>query len=159
LGLEVAKEHGAHDPEDEYDFHQEIKTLDTSEAMEDWLLCKMIGFLNGIQLAKNTESQGAVERAEVFIENYYYKDITLQDVAARAGMNATYFSMLFKERTGTTYIKYLTNVRIKKAKELLLNGGKVKEVSEQVGYHSYRHFTEVFKKHTGVSPGLYRVKK
>ncbi len=124
LGLEVAKEHGCQNPEDYNDLHQEIKILDTAEAMENWLLCKMISFLNGIQLAKNTESQGAVERAEVFIENYYYKDITLQDVAARAGMNATYFSMLFKETTGTTYIKYLTNVRIKKAKELLLNGGK-----------------------------------
>ncbi|PAF19376.1 response regulator transcription factor [Terribacillus saccharophilus] len=159
LGLEVAKEHGAQDPGDDYDFHREIRTLDTSEAMENWLLFKMISFLNGIQQAKNKESQGAVERAEVFIENYYHKDITLQDVAARAGMSATYFSMLFKETTGTTYIKYLTNIRIEKAKKLLLNGGKVKEVSEQVGYHSYRHFTEVFKKHTGVSPGLYRVKK
>jgi two-component system, response regulator YesN len=159
LGLEVAKEHGAQDIGCEYDFHQEIKTLDTSEEMENWLLFKMIRFLNGIRLAKNTESQGAVERAKVFIENYYYKDITLQDVAARAGVNATYFSMLFKETTGTTYIKYLTNLRIEKAKGLLLNGRKVKEVSEQVGYHSYRHFTEVFKKHTGVSPGLYRVKK
>ena len=119
----------------------------------------MISFLGGIRQAKQTASQGTVEWAKVFLENHYHKDITLQDVAARAGMNTTYFSMLFKETTGTTYIKYLTSLRIEKAKELLLDGGKVKDVSEKVGYHSYRHFTEVFKKHTGISPGLYREKQ
>ncbi|MFS0561987.1 helix-turn-helix domain-containing protein [Terribacillus sp. 179-K 1B1 HS] len=157
LGLEVAKENGAQVPG--YDYYQEIKTLDTSEEMENWLLSKMISFLDGIRQAKQTAIQGTVEWAKVFLENHYHKDITLQDVAARAGMNTTYFSMLFKETTGTTYIKYLTSLRIEKAKELLLDGGKVKDVSEKVGYHSYRHFTEVFKKHTGISPGLYREKQ
>ncbi|MFP7477260.1 response regulator [Terribacillus saccharophilus] len=159
LGLEVAKENGAHDTGHDYNFHHDIRTLDTSEAMEKWLLCKMVKFLESIRQAKITLSQGSVEQAKVFIETCYYKDITLQDVAARVGMNTTYFSMLFKETTGITYIKYLTNIRIEKAKELLLNGGKVKEVSEKVGYHSYRHFTDVFKRHTGVSPGSYREKK
>jgi two-component system response regulator YesN len=45
---------------------------------------------------------------------------------------------------------------MERAKELLREGKKVAEVSEKVGYHTYRHFSELFKKHAGVNPGQYR---
>ena len=71
-------------------------------------------------------------------------------------MNPTYFSLLFKEQMDESYIKYLTNLRIKKAKDLLMAGYKVTDVSEKVGYHSYRHFSDIFKKHAGVKPSQYK---
>jgi two-component system response regulator YesN len=71
-------------------------------------------------------------------------------------MNPTYFSLLFKEEMKLTYIKYLTKLRMERAKELLREGNKVADVSEKVGYHTYRHFSELFKKHAGVNPGKYR---
>ncbi|MNR50304.1 HTH-type transcriptional regulator YesS [compost metagenome] len=86
----------------------------------------------------------------------YNKDISLKEVAEYVGMNATYFSLLFKETKGLSYIKYLTRMRMEQAKMLLQDGLLINDVSERVGYYHYRHFTEVFKKYAGVTPGQYR---
>ncbi|MNE94317.1 HTH-type transcriptional regulator YesS [compost metagenome] len=71
-------------------------------------------------------------------------------------MNSTYLSVLFKEVMGESYIKFLTRYRMEYAKELLRVGTRVNDVSERVGYRTYRHFAEVFKKYTGVTPGQYK---
>ncbi|SDX99585.1 response regulator [Paenibacillus sp. CF384] len=98
----------------------------------------------------------AVERARTYIVQHVNRDLSLQEVAEHVGMNAAYLSVLFKEETGETYIKFLTRYRMELAKMLLRRGLKVNEVSERVGYHTYRHFSEVFKKCTGTTPGQYR---
>ena len=54
-------------------------------------------------------------------------------------------------------MKYLTDLRIKKAKKLLQDGYKVNEVSEMVGYNNYRYFCDIFKKHEGMTPNEYKV--
>jgi len=98
----------------------------------------------------------AVERARTYIVQHVNRDLSLQEVADHVGMNAAYLSVLFKEETGETYIKFLTRYRMELAKMLLRKGLKVNEVSERVGYHTYRHFSEVFKKCTGTTPGQFR---
>ncbi|QHW29941.1 response regulator [Paenibacillus rhizovicinus] len=98
----------------------------------------------------------AVGRARTYIVQHVNRDLSLQEVADHVGMNAAYLSVLFKEETGETYIKFLTRYRMELAKMLLRKGLKVNEVSERVGYHTYRHFSEVFKKWTGTTPGHYR---
>lgn len=159
LALEVAKETGG-------DIHrmkeggffpqQEIRKIQTKEQLFDWLYIQMDDLMKWMERIRTADKQGAVERACAYMESRFDQDITLQEVADHVGMNSTYFSLLFKEKAGKSYIKYLTYIRIEKAKELLLAGKKVAEVSEQVGYHSYRHFSELFKKQTGVSPGQYK---
>ncbi|RKP52927.1 response regulator [Cohnella endophytica] len=98
----------------------------------------------------------AVERARAYIVQHVNRDLSLQEVAEHVGMNAAYLSVLFKEETGETYIKFLTRYRMELAKMLLRKGLKVNEVSERIGYHTYRHFSEVFKKSTGTTPGQFR---
>lgn len=100
--------------------------------------------------------QAIVQKARRFIEQNVARDISLQETADHVGLNATYFSVLFKEVMGETYIKHLTRYRMELAKELLRKGLKVHEVSERVGYLTHRHFSEVFKKHTGLTPGQFR---
>ncbi|MDD9267285.1 response regulator [Paenibacillus sp. GCM10023248] len=97
-----------------------------------------------------------VAQARAYMEQHYTRDVTLQEVAEHVGMNPTYFSVLFKEEAGESYIKYLTRIRMELATTLLSRGLKVNDVSEKVGYHTYRHFSEVFKKYTGVTPGQYK---
>ena len=70
-------------------------------------------------------------------------------------MNPNYLSILFKETTGITYLKYLTKIRMEHAKLLLDNNEKVWKVSRKVGYYNYRHFSKLFKKYTGVLPSEY----
>lgn len=91
-----------------------------------------------------------------YIGNNYNKDIGLNELADRVSLNPAYLSLLFKEEVGMSYIKYLTQLRIKKAKEYLLEGYRISEVSEMVGYNNYRHFSDIFKKTVGQTPNEYK---
>ena len=71
-------------------------------------------------------------------------------------MTPGYLSILFKDEVGVTYVKYLTNVRMDHARELLREGYKVSQVSEMVGYSNYRYFCDVFKREVGKTPTEYR---
>lgn len=104
------------------------------------------------------ESKGkeAIEKALAYIHLNGMRDLSLAEVAEHVGLNAAYLSVLFKDSAGESFIKYLTRLRMEKAKWLLQRGLKVADVSERVGYHTYRHFSEVFKKYTGVLPGQYK---
>lgn len=104
------------------------------------------------------ESKGkeAIEKALTYIHLNGMRDLSLAEVAEHVGLNAAYLSVLFKDSAGESFIKYLTRLRMEKAKWLLQRGLKVADVSERVGYHTYRHFSEVFKKYTGVLPGQYK---
>ena len=72
-------------------------------------------------------------------------------------MNSQYISQLFKNEIGVGFLAYLTNIRMEKAKKLLLSTDfSVSEIAEQVGYGDYRVFTKVFKKTEGITPTQYK---
>lgn len=93
-----------------------------------------------------------------FINENYQKDIGLTELAESVNMNPAYLSILFKEEVGSSYVKYITELRIDKAKKYLLEGRKISEVSSLVGYNNYRYFCDIFKKHVGMTPSEYRNK-
>ena len=72
-------------------------------------------------------------------------------------LNAQYISQLFKNEIGVNFLTYLTNIRMEKAKKLLLSTAlSVAEVAERSGYGDYRVFTKVFKKNEGITPSQFR---
>ena len=72
-------------------------------------------------------------------------------------LSAQYVSQLFKNEIGVNFLAYLKNIRMEKAKSLLLSTAlSVAEVAEQCGYGDYRVFTKVFRKNEGVTPSQYR---
>ncbi|NNU84595.1 response regulator [Geobacillus sp. BMUD] len=159
LALEVAKEVHKdiiviNDPH--YLPHVDIRVIRTKEDLYRWFQEQIEKIMEWMLAARREVKHEAVAKACDYIEKHYFCDLTLQEVAEYVGMNPTYFSLLFKEEMGQSYIKYLTKVRMEQAKKLLQEGEKVGEVSEKVGYHSYRHFSELFKKYTGMKPGQYR---
>lgn len=88
--------------------------------------------------------------------NYADPMLSLEFCASHYKMDPTYLSKVFKKATGKTFIDYLTDVRLYKAKELLLNSYiMVNQVAEQVGYQG-NYFNRVFKKRFHMSPGQYR---
>ena len=89
---------------------------------------------------------------------WHYSDpLTLRRYAEQAGMNAAYLSDLFSRTTGVPFKEYLTNLRLDKARELLMNPSqRVSTVAKSVGYSSENRFRIAFKKAAGLSPRLWR---
>ncbi len=74
-------------------------------------------------------------------------------------MSVSWFARVFKRHTGTSPQQYLINVRINKAKELLVSSTyNISKIAEIVGYYNPLYFSRVFKKHTGCSPSEYRIR-
>jgi two-component system response regulator YesN len=84
-------------------------------------------------------------------------NISLNEVAAQVNHSPSHFTTVFSQETGGTFKQYLTEVRIKKAKELLrTTNAKSYEIACQVGYTDPHYFSYVFRKHTGLTPTDFR---
>lgn len=89
--------------------------------------------------------------------NYMACDISLDSVSAMLGLNASYFSALFKRTFQVNFLDYLTELRMEAAKELLRDPLRsTAEVAGMVGYESANYFTRAFKKKVGMTPTEYR---
>jgi AraC-like DNA-binding protein/ligand-binding sensor protein len=98
-----------------------------------------------------------IARARSYIFEHQSEDLSLGQVAKAVNASSFYFCKLFKKSTGINFIDYLSQLRIDKAKNLLLNPNcLVSEIAFEVGFQSLTHFNRVFKKMTGVSPSQYR---
>lgn len=97
-----------------------------------------------------------IRKALEYIQDNYCNDLTLEEVAAKADLNPAYFSSFFKKYTGSSLINYITELRIKKAKELLKEDKKISEISEMLGFNDTRYFAKIFKKYVGVTPSDYK---
>ncbi len=93
-----------------------------------------------------------------YVEDHFNEhDMSLKKVCKALSMSVSYFSLLFKEETGTTFVDYLTNLRMERAKELLRNTNKkTYEVADQVGYKDSHYFSLVFKKQVGMTATAFR---
>lgn len=100
-----------------------------------------------------------IERARVFVEENYTKPISLEQIAHQASLSRHHCSRVFKKEVGLSFAKYLTKLRVEKAKDLLrVRGLSIAQVSASVGYKELTYFERVFKKATGCSPSIYRRK-
>ena len=91
------------------------------------------------------------------LQEHLAEEISLSVLAEQFHLNPQYISQLFKSEIGVNFLVYLTNIRMEKAKKLLLSTAlSIAEVAEQSGYGDYRVFTKVFKKSEGITPSQYR---
>lgn len=99
-----------------------------------------------------------VRRAKLYVtERYRERGLTLEQVADALQVNPVYLSRTLKQELGLSFSQLLTDIRMKKAVEMLASTDlTVHEISEQVGYETQHYFSTVFKKMIGVSPNQYR---
>ncbi|GGD48517.1 response regulator transcription factor [Paenibacillus nasutitermitis] len=98
-----------------------------------------------------------IQKAKQYIRLHLDEPLTLADIGQEVCVSVSYLSRLFREKTGGTFLEYLTGERMNQAKELLSDPGvKVYEAAEKVGYGSWKHFSRTFKEVTGHTPAEYR---
>lgn len=110
-----------------------------------------------VAMSRRKEAEGIAERerlrpAFLCIEKNFTKAMSLREMARLCHMSENYFSRMFGRVTGTTFPRYIADLRIARAKELLLAGGKVRAVAYDVGYDDPAYFVRRFKQHTGMTP-------
>lgn len=101
-----------------------------------------------------------IKAAEKMIsEHYMSEEISLNSVADSVGMSPSYFSSVFSKESGKTFVEFLTETRMEKAKELLMCSAlKTSEIGYEVGYKDPHYFSYIFKKTQGCSPKDYRAR-
>ena len=92
-----------------------------------------------------------------YIQEHCCEDIALGSIAEAVYLNPAYISRMIKDQTGMNYTELVTELRMKRAVDLLENTDKlVYDVAEEVGYHNLKYFYKVFKKTKGRAPSEYR---
>lgn len=123
-----------------------------SQTVED-----QIQELDLIRLKNDSATIGMIQQVQKTIRERYSENLTINELAAQVYLTPTYLCLLFRQVTGTTINRYLTNVRMEKAKELLMDlSNKLYDVSYAVGYINPSYFSRQFKKYVGCLPSEYR---
>lgn len=106
----------------------------------------------------DTYSKQVQEAIRYIRRNYLNDCLNVKEIADHTGMNIDHLNRLMKAETGMTVVKWLTTVRIDKAKQLILKNKKLTEIYPEVGYTNLSYFSNVFKKVCGITPLEYRRK-
>jgi len=94
-----------------------------------------------------------------YLKENYQKDFCLEDVAKAANLSPYHFIRVFKSQTGKTPYEFLMDLKLQKAKEMLLDSTKtITEICSELGFSSPSHFAAVFSKNVGETPKAYRKK-
>jgi two-component system, response regulator YesN len=113
--------------------------------------------LDNVYVTRNVKNAETLSQVLHYIRENYSQPITLDEVARSVFLSPFYFSHMFMDELGITFMEYLTRVRMEEAKKLL--GDKslsMQSIAESVGYDDASYFSKVFKKNVGVTPNKYR---
>ncbi len=144
--------------EDEIDYHQMLLEMKTSDELFDWFsqLIAKVKRINSEIISDNIQKN--LNKIINYIDSHYTdNDLSLELLAEKVNISVSYVSAILKKERNTTFVKYLTTLRMEKAKELLKNPNlKIVDIAESVGYSEAYYFSHSFKKYQGVSPKEYR---
>lgn len=114
--------------------------------------------LGGDFLPSEPEETPFQSQFQVWLSHHYMENISVETVAESMGISSFYFSRLFRASYNKTFLEYLTDYRMERAKQLLCSTElSVREISVMVGYADPGYFTKVFRRQTGKTPTEYRL--
>jgi two-component system response regulator YesN len=127
--------------------------LDTISRMERCILDFLEHFCN----VGGFQNKQMINQIKQYIDHHFAEKFTLNELAEQIPMSSSHLMALFKQSTGMTVWNYLMEVRMYRAKLLLLDYRlKIYEIANQVGYENGEHFSRLFKDYYGVTPKEYR---
>ena len=138
--------------------YENLYQLDSPEAVGSWMLDICMKVRHAIRRERADSTKAIIERAIQYVQdNYQESDLSVEGICSALNVSPTYFSTLFKKELGTTFVAYVTNVRMERAVELLkTTEDKTYVIAAKVGYTEPNYFSYVFKKQYGISPSKYR---
>lgn len=106
--------------------------------------------------ADNSAENNICNQVIEILQDNLDQKLSLSDIAYRIGYSVTYLKVIFKKYMNTTVLKYYTNLRIERAKQLLSEKKyNVSEISEMLGYESVQYFCKQFRDYVKISPKDY----
>jgi len=133
-------------------FHESV--LKTSHISELKNIAEALAksIIQELKYIRQHQSKHLIKRAINFIDHNYDQNISLEDVARVINLSKQYVCSIFKKETGQNLSTYINQIRIDKAKQLLLNpSNSNKDIYALVGYSNQQYFSRVFKKMTGMT--------
>jgi two-component system response regulator YesN len=136
----------------------ELGNLSTLGKARRWfarLSCDIRTVISGQR--QNSHIQFVEQAKELISTHYYEMGFGLDQICETIGVSPAYFSTTFKRETGFSFVQYLTNTRMSRAKELLVKTEeKTYEIARSVGFSEPNYFSFCFKRYEGISPSQYR---
>ena len=153
--LNIEKEDIERELGDVQEVSQYVQELEATRKYLENIVRRMIRLR---EQASGRRYSEIIEKARDYIgQNYMSENISLNLVASSVNISPSYFSSLFSQEVGSTFVEYLTGVRMEKAKELLMCSDKrTSDIGYEVGYKDSHYFSYIFKKTQGCSPKEFR---
>lgn len=141
-----------------FNFFIELYKFSTLTEVKEWIKKSSIKISEYIIKGREDLSKLLVDRAKEYIEERFHdSELNINTICNHLHISQAYFSYIFKKDTQTTFVSYLTQIRMTKAKELLRNTNmKTFVIAEKVGFSEPNYFSYCFKKNLGKSPSEYR---
>lgn len=143
-----------------HDFGNVTEYSRSLEMAKKYLVRSMEIVMDLREMAAMNQYGAMISKAKRYIQKHYNdEDISLNTAAASVNISPNYFSRIFSQETGNTFVEYLTEIRMNKAREILINTDiRASEVGYEVGYKDAHYFYYLFKKMHGCTPKDYRIK-
>lgn len=139
--------------------YNNVNDFDTMEDIRKWFIFYCKGIIDKLKCRRFSKQKDMIDLVSSYIEDNYFKpDISTEFVSDIVNLTPGYLGKLFNEYLGKSINEYITELRIKKAKELLEDSTfSVNDVATKVGFSNQSYFTSIFKKTLGVTPNNYRI--
>lgn len=134
------------------------EAMQNEKSVREYVAEMMEKALELRESAASNRYRNVVEEVMDYIEKHYAEEeLSLNHLASHVNFSPNHLSMIFSQQTGKSFIKYLTELRMQKAKALLrCTGKRSSEISVLVGYKDAHYFSYLFKKTQGMTPTQYR---
>lgn len=137
---------------------QECEKLHSIDAIKNLQYNMLIDFTNRVsQVRTPTGTSNEIHLCTQYISLHLNEHISIDDIASHMQKSRSYLTTKFRKETGMSINEYITNARMEEAKNLLRHTNKpIAEISEYLCFSTQPYFSNVFKKHFGITPMEYR---
>ncbi|MCA1950372.1 MAG: AraC family transcriptional regulator [Treponema sp.] len=126
-------------------------------SAEFQLLAYLYELLSGEGQSTGHQGQIYINEALNYMQAQIRRDLKMDDLVQRLGIDKSYFIRLFKKTMGTSPLRYYLNLKMDAAKDSLRNSDKpIRTIARELGYEDEFYFSRIFKLYEGISPQCYR---